>query len=63
MFNGVQYLTYDLTAKGDPIFSSNDRLSLYFKTTHGNGLLFYTGWFEIVYLMALKKIKNDLNLH
>ncbi|XP_052769324.1 neurexin-1-like isoform X2 [Mya arenaria] len=43
MFKGMQYLTYDLTQRGDPIFSANDHLSLYFKTTQSNGLLFFTG--------------------
>ena len=42
-FHGSQYLMYDLTMRGDPIFSVKDRLSLSFKTTHSSGLLFYTG--------------------
>ncbi|XP_052272196.1 neurexin-1-like [Dreissena polymorpha] len=43
MFQGSQYLTYNLKKHGDPIFSSNDQLLMYFKTTQPDGLLFYTG--------------------
>ncbi|XP_060602155.1 neurexin-1-like isoform X2 [Ruditapes philippinarum] len=43
MFQGTQFLTYDLTRRGDSFFSSNDELSMHFKTTEMNGLLFYTG--------------------
>ncbi|CAH1791707.1 unnamed protein product, partial [Owenia fusiformis] len=42
-FYGAHYLSYDLSDRGDPILSSNDRLSLFFKTRQSNGLLFYTG--------------------
>ncbi|KAL4239021.1 Neurexin-2 [Mactra antiquata] len=43
MFQGAQFMTYDLTKRGEPIYSSNDQLSMYFKTTQSSGLLFFTG--------------------
>lgn len=43
MFQGTQYLTYDLTWRGDSFYSRNDELRMQFKTTQMNGLLFYTG--------------------
>ncbi len=42
-FYGGQYLSYDLSNRGDPIVSNNDQVSFYFKTRQANGLLFYTG--------------------
>jgi hypothetical protein len=47
MFQGTQFLTYDLTRRGDSFFSSNDELSMHFKTTEMNGLLFYTGNIQV----------------
>ena len=46
-FSGGEYITYDLRQKGfEPILSTNDEISLHFKTRKSNGLLFYTGEFE-----------------
>ena len=43
-FRGGEYLTYDLSRRGvDPILSSDDEISLHFKTRKSSGLLFYTG--------------------
>ncbi|XP_050685086.1 neurexin-1 isoform X2 [Leptidea sinapis] len=43
-FRGAEFLSYDLTQTGgEPIVSTQDALSLYFKTRQPNGLLFYTG--------------------
>lgn len=42
-FTGVEYLTYDLSGRGDSFVSSKDKLTMYFKTRHADGLLFYTG--------------------
>ena len=42
-FYGAHYLSYDLSSHGDPIISSKDEISLFFKTRQPNGLLFYTG--------------------
>jgi len=37
------YLSYDLSHKADTIVSNSDTISLYFKTSQPNALLFYTG--------------------
>ncbi|XP_049877630.1 neurexin-1-like [Pectinophora gossypiella] len=43
-FRGAEFLSYDLTQTGgEPIVSTQDTISLYFKTRQPNGLLFYTG--------------------
>ncbi|XP_041968966.1 neurexin-1 isoform X4 [Aricia agestis] len=43
-FRGAEFLSYDLTQTGgEPIVSTQDVISLYFKTRQPNGLLFYTG--------------------
>ncbi|XP_045527567.1 neurexin-1 isoform X1 [Pieris brassicae] len=43
-FRGAEFLSYDLTQTGgEPIVSTQDAISLYFKTRQPNGLLFYTG--------------------
>ncbi|KAL4710241.1 hypothetical protein ACJJTC_005414, partial [Scirpophaga incertulas] len=43
-FRGAEFLSYDLTQTGgEPIVSTQDALTLYFKTRQPNGLLFYTG--------------------
>jgi leucine-rich repeat transmembrane neuronal protein 1/2 len=41
---GNEYMTYNLQLRGaEPILSTNDEISLYFKTRKSSGLLFYTG--------------------
>ena len=43
-FRGGEYIAYDLQQRGvEPILSTNDEISLYFKTRKSSGLLFYTG--------------------
>lgn len=43
-FRGTEFLSYDLNRTGgEPIVSSQDIISLNFKTRFPNGLLFYTG--------------------
>ncbi|XP_077296865.1 neurexin 1 isoform X2 [Arctopsyche grandis] len=43
-FRGTEFLSYDLTQTGgEPIVSTQDAISIYFKTRQSNGLLFYTG--------------------
>ncbi|XP_063628176.1 neurexin 1-like [Cydia splendana] len=45
-FRGAEFLSYDLTQTGgEPIVSTQDTISLYFKTRQPNGLLFYTGMY------------------
>ncbi|XP_023287827.1 neurexin-3, partial [Orussus abietinus] len=41
-FRGTEYLTIDLS-KGDPVLSTQESVSLHFKTRQPNGLLFYSG--------------------
>ncbi|XP_076392462.1 neurexin 1 isoform X3 [Megachile rotundata] len=41
-FKGTEYLTIDLS-KGDPVLSTQESISLQFKTRQPNGLLFYSG--------------------
>lgn len=41
-FRGTEYLTIDLS-KGDPVLSTQESISLQFKTRQPNGLLFYSG--------------------
>ncbi|XP_017793774.1 PREDICTED: neurexin-1a-like [Habropoda laboriosa] len=41
-FRGTEYLTIDLS-KGDPVLSTQEFISLQFKTRQPNGLLFYSG--------------------
>ncbi|XP_017757069.1 PREDICTED: LOW QUALITY PROTEIN: neurexin-3-like, partial [Eufriesea mexicana] len=41
-FRGTEYLTIDLS-KGSPILSTQESISLQFKTRQPNGLLFYSG--------------------
>ncbi|XP_053395317.1 neurexin-1-like isoform X3 [Mercenaria mercenaria] len=64
MFQGAQYLTYDLTRRGDSFFSSNDELRMHFKTTQMSGLLFYTGEDNDYMTVSLKNgaIHVDINL-
>ena len=41
---GHEYFFYDMAANGgEPIVSSSDEISLYFKTRQATGMLFYTG--------------------
>ncbi|KAJ9589946.1 hypothetical protein L9F63_016930, partial [Diploptera punctata] len=43
-FRGSEYLSYDLSRTGgEPIVSTQDSISLNFKTRQPSGLLFYTG--------------------
>ncbi|TRY78868.1 hypothetical protein TCAL_10650 [Tigriopus californicus] len=43
-FKGDEYLSYDLVQLGgQPILSTQDEISLHFKTTRPDGLLFHTG--------------------
>lgn len=43
-FRGTEFLSYDLgQTGGEPIVSSQDAISLYFRTRQPNGLLFFTG--------------------
>ena len=37
------YLSYDLSRKAGTVVSNSDSMSLYFKTTQPDALLFYTG--------------------
>ena len=39
---GTEYLNHDLRS-AEPILSSSDEISLFFKTRQTNGLLFYSG--------------------
>ncbi|KAG5347757.1 NRX3A protein, partial [Acromyrmex charruanus] len=41
-FRGTEYLTIDLS-KGEPVLSTQESISLQFKTRAANGLLFYSG--------------------
>ena len=42
-FKGAQYLSYDITNRGDSITSSIEEISLLFRTRQASGLIFYTG--------------------
>ena len=43
-FTGVEFLTYDLVQLGgEPILSTRDEISMYFRTNRDDGLLFYSG--------------------
>lgn len=41
-FKGTEYLTIDLS-KGEPVLSTQESISLQFKTRQPKGLLFYSG--------------------
>lgn len=41
-FRGTEYLTIDLS-KNEPVLSTQESVSLQFKTRQSNGLLFYSG--------------------
>ncbi|KAI0229724.1 hypothetical protein LSAT2_019830 [Lamellibrachia satsuma] len=42
-FYGAQFLSYDLSSYGGAIISSNDKITLSFKTRQSNAMIFYTG--------------------
>lgn len=42
-FFGAEYLHYNFTGKGEAVVSNVEIIRLSFKTTSGEGLLFYTG--------------------
>ncbi|XP_076226293.1 neurexin 1 isoform X6 [Nomia melanderi] len=52
-FRGTEYITIDLT-KGDPVLSTQESISLQFKTRQPNGLLFYSGEGDDYLTIALK---------
>lgn len=58
-FRGLEFLWYDLSRTGgEPIASTQDSISLYFKTRQPSGLLFHTGeCHTIVY--CKEKMLND----
>ncbi|XP_021923606.1 neurexin-3 isoform X3 [Zootermopsis nevadensis] len=54
-FRGSEYLSYDLSKTGgEPIVSTQDAISLNFKTRQPSGLLFYTGDGQDYLNLALK---------
>lgn len=43
-FSGADFLTYNLTSRGESIVSKEREIIKFsFKTSSGNGLMFYTG--------------------
>ena len=42
-FSGSDYLHYNFTTRGEAIVSDRESIKLSFKTSSGDGLLFYTG--------------------
>ena len=42
-FFGAQYLSYNLSSRGNVLDSNQDQVSLDFRTKQADGLLFYTG--------------------
>ena len=42
-FFGAQYLSYNLSSRGNVLDSNQDEVSLDFRTKQADGLLFYTG--------------------
>lgn len=64
-FRGTEFLSYDLgQTGGEPIVSTQDAISLYFRTRQPNGLLFYTGKSNIllkVLKFALAELFHTLN--
>lgn len=59
-FRGTEYLTIDLS-KGDPVFSTQESISLQFKTRQSNGLLFYSGEYGVTSLKKSKIFTYDCN--
>ena len=63
-FRGNEYIAYDLQQRGvEPILSTNDEISLYFKTRKSSGLLFYTGNFRYVEFINKSNKVLDKPLH
>ena len=61
-FTGNEFLTYDLAKLGgEPILSTRDEISLYFRTNRGDGLLFYTGNIKVTKLFG--SIDTAVQLH
>lgn len=52
-FRGTEYLTIDLS-KSDPVLSTEESISLQFKTRQPNGLLFYSGKFTTKFISVSK---------
>ncbi|KAL6444648.1 hypothetical protein ACFW04_002028 [Cataglyphis niger] len=52
-FRGTEYLTIDLS-KGEPVLSTQESISLQFKTRQPNGLLFYSGEGEDYLTVSLR---------
>ncbi|XP_018315863.1 neurexin-3 [Mycetomoellerius zeteki] len=52
-FRGTEYLTIDLS-KGEPVLSTQESISLQFKTRAANGLLFYSGEGDDYLTISLK---------
>ncbi|XP_036146252.1 neurexin-1 isoform X5 [Monomorium pharaonis] len=52
-FRGTEYLTIDLS-KGEPVLSTQESISLQFKTRQANGLLFYSGEGDDYLTISLK---------
>ena len=46
-FFGSEYLSYDLSQKGEPVVSTNDKVIFQFKTQQSNGLIVYTGKYSV----------------
>lgn len=58
-FRGTEFLSYDLgQTGGEPIVSSQDAISLYFRTRQPNGLLFFTGKLKISVLLLHSMAHN-----
>ncbi|CAM1325515.1 NRXN2 (predicted) [Pycnogonum litorale] len=54
-FRGAEFMSYRLTETGgEAVVSSTEEISLYFKTRHPDGLLFFTGEGEDFLNLALK---------
>lgn len=71
-FSGAEFLHYNYTTHGDASASTEETVRLSFKTSFGNGLLFYTGMYPIMCLFwhvsyyvfihkALKSSYTDVN--
>ena len=56
---GHEYLFYDMAQNGgEPIVSSSDEISLYFKTRQANGMLFYTGTYSAAAISLSLQVKR-----
>ena len=57
--SGDEYLAYDLVQLGrEPILSTQDEISLHFRTNRPDGLLFHTGTSTYVYYVAIETGKS-----